>query len=64
MQGKLKEPTKELIINILYGLKELKIKVRLALVSMLSIIDGISREDCLIGLEMDARNLIQQRQMF
>lgn len=54
----LTEKVKKTLIEILYALKEQLPKVKLCLVNMNGIAQGLVGEDSLIGLEMTARNAI------
>lgn len=46
----------------MFALKENRTKVRLVLVNLNGLAEGVVREDSLIGLEMDAQNVMQVKQ--
>ena len=50
------------IVEILIGLKEMKMKVRLTLINLSGLADKTATEEAFFGLEMDARNAIQAKQ--
>ena len=50
------ERAKKVVVEVLFGLKESKQKVRLVLVNLNGLVNGVIGEDSLIGLEMEAQN--------
>lgn len=56
------EKARRTIIEVMFALKENRTKVRLVLVNLNGLAEGVVREDSLIGLEMDAQNVMQVKQ--
>ncbi|CDW78104.1 transportin-serine arginine isoform a [Stylonychia lemnae] len=61
----LSERIRQLFINVLFSLKFFRPKIRLALVNMNGLVNGVIGEDSFIGLEIEAQNALklQQAQM-
>ena len=53
--------TKSIIINILFALRLNKQKIRLLLINLHGLVEGVLAEDCLIGLEIEANEAIKVR---
>ena len=50
------------VVEILVGLKSMKLKVRLTLINLVGLTEKTVGEDAFFGLEIDARNAIAARQ--
>lgn len=50
------------VVEILVGLKEIKLKVRLTLINLIGLAEKTVSEDAFFGLEMDARNALAAKQ--
>lgn len=56
------EKIRRTIVEILVGLKEIKLKVRLTLINLIGLTEKTVGEEAFLGLEMDARNALASKQ--